>query len=605
MKKLRKILHYLRPYKGRIFFNILLSALQIIFSLFSLLMIIPFLRVLFGKESVVTVKPDFEFSSDAVNDYLNYYLGQIIEEFGESKALLIVSAYVIVMMLMKNLLFYFSKYVLVPVRNGVIRDMRNGIYKKVLKLPFSYFTEERKGDIMSKMTNDLKEIEWTIMTSIDMLITNPLTIIFFLVSLIIMSPSLTIFVLICLPIAGLIIGTIGRSLRKISRKGQDQMGTLLSKIEETLSGLRIIKAFTAERYMYRNFYEFNESYNNTMNHIYRKNYLASPLSEFLGVMILVIVMYYGGTLVLKNESSLSPEAFIAYIAVFSQIINPAKAFSTAIYNVQKGAASIDRINGILEAKEKIIEKPDAKSIQNFESEIKFKNVTFAYENICVLNNINITVKKGETVALVGQSGSGKSTMVDLLPRFYDIEEGEILIDGVNIKDYKIKDLRFMMGNVNQEPFLFNDTIKNNIAFGSERVSEEQITEAAKIANAHEFIMQTENGYDTVIGDRGVKLSGGQRQRLSIARAVLKNPPILILDEATSSLDTESEKLVQDALYKLMENRTSIVIAHRLSTVKNADRIYVLNEGDLIEQGTHSELIALNGNYKKLYELQIL
>jgi subfamily B ATP-binding cassette protein MsbA len=458
---------------------------------------------------------------------------------------------------------------------------------------------------MSKMTNDLKEIEWTIMTSIDMLITNPLTIIFFLVSLIIMSPSLTIFVLICLPIAGLIIGTIGRTLRKISRKGQDQMGTLLSKIEETLSGLRIIKAFTAERYMFKNFYEFNESYNNTMNRIYRKNYLASPLSEFLGVMILVIVMYYGGTLVLKNESSLSPEAFIAYIAVFSQIINPSKAFSTAIYNVQKGAASIDRINGILDAEEKIIERPDAKAIQNFESEIKFSNVTFAYENICVLNKINITVRKGETVALVGQSGSGKSTMVDLLPRFYDLEEGEILIDGINIKDYKIKDLRYMMGNVNQEPFLFNDTIKNNIAFGSEKVSDEQIIEAAKIANAHEFILQTEKGYDTVIGDRGVKLSGGQRQRLSIARAVLKNPPILILDEATSSLDTESEKLVQEALYKLMENRTSIVIAHRLSTVKNADRIYVLNEGDLIEEGTHNELIALNGNYKKLYELQIL
>jgi subfamily B ATP-binding cassette protein MsbA len=567
-------------------------------------MLIPFLRVLFGQEIAVTVKPEFEFTGDAMNNYLNYYLGQIIDRFGESSALLIVSAYVVIMILMKNVLFYFSKFVLVPVRNGVIRDMRNSIYKKILGLPFSYFSEERKGDIMSKMTNDLKEIEWTIMTSIELLITNPLTIIFFLVSLILMSPHLTVFVLICIPFAALIIGTIGRSLRKVSRKGQDQMGTLLSKIEETLSGLRIIKAFTAEKFMFKGFYDFNELYNKTMNRIYRKNYLASPLSEFLGVLILVGVMYYGGTLVLNKESALSPEAFIAYIAVFSQIINPAKAFSTAVYNIQKGAASIDRINGILNAENTITEKPDAKPIHNFNAEILFSNVTFAYENIRVLNKINISVKKGQTIALVGQSGSGKSTLVDLLPRFYDIEEGEIKIDGINVKDYKINDLRYMMGNVNQEPFLFNDSIRNNIAFGSENVTEEQIIEAAKIANAHEFILQAENGYDTIIGDRGVKLSGGQRQRLSIARAVLKNPPILILDEATSSLDTESEKLVQDALYNLMKNRTSIVIAHRLSTVKNADRIYVLNNGDLIEEGTHDELIALNGNYKKLYDLQM-
>jgi subfamily B ATP-binding cassette protein MsbA len=517
---------------------------------------------------------------------------------------LIVSAYVVVMILLKNVLFYFAKFVLVPVRNGVIRDMRNKIYKKILDLPFSYFSEERKGDIMSKMTNDLKEIEWTIMTSIELLIVNPLTIIFFLLSLIIMSPHLTLFVLICLPFAGLIIGSIGRSLRKVSRRGQDQMGTLLSKIEETLSGLRIIKAFTAEKFMFKGFYNFNEVYNKTMNRIYRKNYLASPLSEFLGVMILVGVMYYGGTLVLNKQGALSPEAFIAYIAVFSQIINPAKAFSTAIYNIQKGAASIDRINIILNAQNTIVEKTDAKDIKNFHSEIHYRNVSFAYENIQVLNNINITVKKGQTIALVGQSGSGKSTLVDLLPRFYDIESGEITIDGANVKEFKINDLRFMMGNVNQEPFLFNDTIKNNIAFGSEGVSDEQIIEAAKIANAHEFILQAENGYETNIGDRGVKLSGGQRQRLSIARAVLKNPPILILDEATSSLDTESEKLVQEALYNLMKNRTSIVIAHRLSTVKNADMIYVLSNGDLIEQGTHEELIALNGNYKKLYDLQM-
>jgi len=567
-------------------------------------MIIPFLRVLFSQEAIVTVKPEFSFSGSAFNNIINYYLGQIIETYGKKEALLVVSIFVIVMILFKNILFYFSKYVMVPVRNGVIRDMRNSIYKKILELPFSYFSEERKGDIISKMTNDLKEIEWTIMTSIEMLIRNPLTIIVYLITLIIMSPQLTVFVLILIPVSGAIIGTIGRSLKKTSRRAQDQMGTLLSKIEETLSGLRIIKAFTAENFVFKSFVNHNETYNNTMNKVYRKNYLASPISEFLGILLISGIMYYGGSLVLGNQSALSPEAFIAYIAVFSQIINPAKAFSTALYNVQKGAASIDRINIILDAENTILEKEDAVEMKSFEKEITFKNVSFAYENTFVVKDINLTVKKGQTVALVGQSGSGKSTLVDLIPRFYDITEGEILIDGKNIKDIKIDDLRSLMGNVNQEPILFNDTVKNNIAFGSENVPDEKIIEAAKIANAHDFILQTEAGYDTNIGDSGIKLSGGQRQRMSIARAVLKNPPIMILDEATSSLDTESEKTVQEALDHLMQNRTSVVIAHRLSTIRNADLICVMHKGEIIEKGTHNDLIKLNGNYKKLYDLQI-
>lgn len=605
-KKYKDAFRYLIPYKWNVILNFVFNILQIIFSLFSLLMIIPFLQVLFGKTELTTTRPDPGISGDAVSEWFNYFLSQIIIDHGKSQALLFVSLFVVVMIFLKNIFLYLSKYFLVNVRNGVVKDMRNNIYRKVLNLPFSYFSEERKGDIISRMTNDLKEVEWTIISSIELLFRNPMTIIFYLGALFYMSPSLTGFVLIMVGVAGFFIGRVGRTLKKSSKEAQDKMGTLLSTIEETLSGLRVIKAFNAERIINKRFEDQNIGYTETMNRVYRRNYLASPMSEFLGVAVLVTVMYYGGSLVLDNESTLSPEAFIGYIGVFSQIINPAKTFSNAMYKINKGMASIDRINDVMRAPTTIFNKRNAKSIQDFSEGIEYKNVSFSYvKDERVLQNINLKLEKGKSLALVGESGSGKSTIADLLPRFYDVNLGEILIDGVNIKDFKIKDLRALMGNVNQEPILFNDTIYNNIAFGGVNVKPEEVQRAAEIANAHDFITATDQAYETNIGDGGSKLSGGQRQRLSIARAVLKNPPIMILDEATSSLDTESEQLVQEALNNLMRNRTSLIIAHRLSTVKNADKICVLQKGEIIEEGSHNELMKKEGAYKRLYELQMI
>jgi len=604
MKKLKKIMVYAKPYKKYIFLNFSFNLIQVFFSLFSLLMIIPFLQVLFGTTEITAVKPELAFSGKSLNQWLNYELSYIIVEYGKAKALLIVSLFVGIMIFLKNIFLYFAKFSLVPIRNGIIRDIRNNIFYKILTLPFSYFTEERKGDIISRMTNDLKELEWSIMTSIEMLFLNPITILIYLGTLIYMSPFLTIFVLILIPVSGGLIGLIGRSLRKNSKQAQDKMGLLLVNIEETLSGLRVIKAFNAEKNINRKFKENNESYNRSMNKMYKKNYLASPMSEFLSVITLLIVMYYGGMMVLNQEGSLSAEGFIGYIVVFSQLIPPAKALSTAAYNIQRGMASVDRVNVILNAQNTIKEIDKPIKVSDFKESIEFKNVSFKYKDAYVLKNINLKIEKGQTVALVGQSGSGKSTLVDLLPRFYDIQEGEILIDGVNIKELKIKSLRGLMGNVNQEPILFNDTVKNNIVFGAENVENNKIINAAQIANAEEYINQMPEKYETNIGDRGSKLSGGQKQRLSIARAVLKNPPIMILDEATSALDTESERLVQDALTKLMKNRTSIVIAHRLSTIKHANIICVMHEGEIVERGTHDELNKLNGTYKKLRDLQI-
>ena len=492
---------------------------------------------------------------------------------------------------------------IVVIRNGVVRDIRSKIYKKVLRLQLGFFSDERKGDIMSRMTGDVTEVENSIMNSLDMMIKNPILILVSVIVMLYMSWSLTLFVFVMFPIAGFIIGRIGKSLKKESRKGQHKMGEILSIIEEDLSGLRIIKAFNAEKRAINRFEKENENYFNIMNQLMWRRFLAHPMSEFLGTTIIIVVLWYGGQLILNERSSLDAATFIGYLVFFYNIINPAKAFSTALYSVEKGLASMERIDKILATPSGIKEVQGAQSINSFDTSIVYDNVSFAYNSEKVLKNISLEIKKGQTIAFVGRSGSGKTTMVDLLPRFYDVTEGRITINGVDLRQLKLQDLRNLIGYVNQEPILFNDSFFNNIAFGMEHASEEEVVQAAKIANAHEFIITSEHGYHTTIGDRGDKLSGGQKQRLSIARAVLKNPPILILDEATSSLDTESERLVQDALEKLMRNRTSLVIAHRLSTIKNADMICVLHKGQLVEKGTHEDLLKAEGRYMKLHKLQ--
>jgi subfamily B ATP-binding cassette protein MsbA len=600
----KTVLYYIKPYKSQAILNIVFNLLASIFSLFSLVLLIPFLGILFGTEELVTEVPNFEFSADYAQQYFYYYMSSVIIESGKTKALLFVSLFVLAMILLKNVFAYFANFFMAALRNGVVMDIRNRIYKKVLNLHIGFFSEEKKGDIISRQTSDVQEFEWSAMSSIEMVFRDPIMIIIFLTTLFFMSPTLTLFILILLPISGIIIGRIGKSLRKSSKEFRERMGNLITMMEETIGGLRIIKAFIAEKKVSERFEKENNKYTRLANKIFRREYLASPMSEFLGVLSLLIVLYYGATLVLGGESEMKPQVFIGYIAVFSQIINPSKAVTTAYYRIQKGMAAIDRIDNVLKTEEIIKDSQIAATKKNFESKIEFRNVSFKYAEVDVLKDINLTVKKGQTIALVGQSGSGKSTLVDLIPRFYDIERGEILIDENNIKNIKIKSLRSLMGNVNQESILFNDTIFNNIAFGVETATEEEVIAAAKVANAHEFIMEAENGYQTNIGDRGSKLSGGQRQRLSIARAVLKNPPILILDEATSALDTESERLVQDALTNLMKNRTSIVIAHRLSTIKHADEICVLHEGKIVERGNHDELLNKNGVYKKLHDLQM-
>lgn len=605
MKKFFKVFRFILPYKWYAVANILCNLLGTVFGLFSIVMAIPFLGILFKSQPLVEVKPDLTLSLDSIIAFFNYIVSSIVKEHGASVALLFIISLVLVGSLLKNLFVYLSLWFLSPIRSGVIRDMRNALFRKVMVLPLSYFSDEKKGDIISKMTNDVNEIEVSIIRSLEMFFRDPITIIVYLTSLIIMSPQLTLFVLILLPIAGGVIGRIGKNLKKTSFKGQRRMGNLLSIIEETLGGLRIIKAFNAEEKVNKRFETSNEFYSELMVRMWRRRDLASPVSEFLGTIVVVLVLWYGGRMVLGGSSSLDGAGLIGYVALFYNIINPAKSFSSAYFNILKGIASAERIDTILGAENTIKDSVNAREIKGFEHSIEYRNVSFRYENDYVLKNINLTVEKGKTVALVGQSGSGKSTLVDLLPRFYDLEEGEILIDGVNIKEYTLYSLRELMGNVNQEPILFNDTFYNNIAFGVISTNEEAVINAAKIANAHEFIINTPSKYYSNIGDRGSKLSGGQRQRVSIARAILKNPPIMILDEATSALDTESERLVQEAIENLMKNRTSLVIAHRLSTVRNADLICVLHEGEIVERGRHEELLALNGIYTKLYNLQAL
>jgi subfamily B ATP-binding cassette protein MsbA len=612
MKKFFGVLRYVKGYWNYGILNILFNILSVIFGLFSLTMLFPFLQVLLlTKDEVIQetynkgVQP-FAMNASWMTDFVNYNLSSIIIKYGKLDALALICLFVIISIFLKNLFRYLGMFFIAPIRNGVVRDMRNKMYDKVLRLPLSYYSEERKGDIMSRMTADVQEVEWSIMQSLEMIFREPLTIIIYLAFMVRISPQLSFFSFVLLPLSGLMIGRIGKSLRRSSAKSKEKMGLLLSIMEETLGGLRIIKGFNAEKKMNAHFRDENQQYTDISVKMYRKTDLSSPLSEFLGVTVMVVILYYGGKLVLGNDPSMTGSILILYIASFSQLLAPAKSFTTAYYNVQKGLASGERIDKILNAEINIQDAKDAHSIQAFQKEIEYKNVSFAYregEVGWVLNGINLKIEKGKTIALVGQSGSGKTTLADMLPRFYDATQGEILIDGQNIKTLKLHDLRALMGIVTQESILFNDTVYSNIAFGIENVTEQQVVEAAKIANAHEFISQMPEGYQTNIGDRGSKLSGGQRQRMSIARAVLKNPPILILDEATSALDTESERLVQDALNKLMKNRTSVVIAHRLSTIQHADEIIVMQKGQLIERGTHNELLLRNGAYKKLHDLQ--
>ena len=607
MKGLYQLLvRFLPPYKGYVFLNVLFNLLGAIFGAFQFAALIPVLGILFGTQPLVDKPDNWSFNFENLTKNISYIISEVIQKSGREQALIYLGIFIIIMVVLKVGFTYLASFVMVPVRNGVVCDIRNKIYHKILSLPLGFFSEERKGDIIARTTGDVQEVDNSILNSIEMMFKDPMIIIINLCAMIIMSWSLTLFVFLLLPVVGYLIGKVGKSLKKPSMRGQNKMGELLTTIEESLSGLRIIKAFNAEKKMKTVFARQNTEYYNIMNNLMWRRYLAHPMSELLGTIVIVVVLWYGGRLVLNNTSALPPQEFITYIAFFYTIINPAKSFSTSLYSVQKGLASMERIDMILLAENNIVNKPDSVAVKEFTKEIEYRNVSFRYIEDEVLKNVSLTIEKGKTIALVGQSGSGKSTFVDLLPRFWDLNTGSILVDGIDIRDYKIADLRGLMGNVNQDPILFNDTFYNNISFGMESATLEEVMSAAKVANAHEFIISSPDGYQTNIGDRGGKLSGGQRQRISIARAVLKNPPILILDEATSALDTESEKLVQEALENLMKNRTSIVIAHRLSTIKKADLICVFHEGEIMERGTHDQLLSIDdGIYKKLHSMQNL
>lgn len=606
MKDFLKILRrFVPPYKYYLILNILFNILAAVLTIFSFAVIIPILEILFKINEQTYAYMEWGSASMkevAVNNF-NYFFSRMIELHGAGFTLLILGILLIVMTFLKTGVSYLSSYFMIPIRSGVVRDIRNFVYQKIVGLPIGFFTNERKGDVIARMTGDVAEIENSIMASLDMIFKNPIMIIVCLATMLTISWELTLFVLLLLPSAGYIMGKVGKKLKRKSLEGQNQWGVLMSIIEETLSGLRIIKAFNAENKMIGRFSANNQRFFRLTNRISRRQALAHPMSEFLGTVTIAIVLWFGGSLILSGNSTISAASFIYYLVIFYSIINPAKDLSKAAYSIQKGLASMERVDLILSAENPIKSPKNPKSLDKVRKGIEYRDVSFKYNTEWVVRHVNLTIKRGETVALVGQSGSGKSTMADLLPRFYDVDEGGIYIDGINVKELNVCDLRGLMGNVNQEAILFNDTFYNNITFGVESATMEQVIEAAKIANAHEFIMATEQGYDTNIGDRGSRLSGGQRQRISIARAILKNPAILILDEATSALDTESERLVQEALENLMRNRTTLVIAHRLSTIKDADLICVMHEGRIVEQGQHNELIALNGYYKKLVDMQ--
>ena len=605
MKSIRTLLQYLKPYKWLAVKNMLYNILSAFFALFTFTLIVPFLQILFNRVADVPHPEAFTFSAGYLKNYMSWLFSTSIDKFGAAQTLLIVVIIFAIASFIKNLFVFLANNCMASLRAGTVRDVRKKIYEKILRLPLSYFSEARKGDLMTRMSNDVQEIEISVVASLSMMFRDPFTVIIFIVYLIINSPQLTLVAGIMLPVSGWLIARISRSLKTRSFKGQQALGRLLSVLEETLTGLRIVKGFNAEDKMSKQFREENEKYTRQFRRVARKAYLAHPVSEFLSTLVLLIVLYYGGIVALKGTDNMSPDKLIAFVVVFSQIIQPVKSISNAWFNIQKGMASIDRVNQVFDAEETIIEKPDAIRISEFRESIEFRNVWFSYGDEPVLKDINLTFRKGQTVAVVGRSGGGKSTLADLIPRFIDPDRGTVLLDGIDIRDVNIKDLRHLMGIVSQQAILFNDSFHNNISFAlTEEGSRESVIKAAMIANAHEFVSETGEGYESVVGEGGNKLSGGQRQRISIARAIMINPPILILDEATSALDTESERLVQDAMIKLMENRTSIVIAHRLSTVQHADLIVVVENGRIEEAGTHEELISHpEGIYRKLYEMQ--
>ncbi len=600
---------FIKPYKRFMWLSLLFNLLSTMFSLFSFAALIPVLQILFGLKKANLEYMDWTWSSgmehiiDAVKNNLEFKIEEIVTSVGPSSALLYMGLFLIVMTAFKTGTAYLATLMTIPIRTGVVRDLRNQFFTKILSLPIGYFSDEKKGDIMSRMTNDVTEVELSLLSSVEVLFKHPLMILVYLSVMFAMSWQLTVFVLVLLPISGWVIGVVGRNLKKKSSIAQQMNGDLLSQLDESLGGLRIVKAFNAEDKMRDRFGALNEKIRQLYNHLHAKYVLAFPLSEFIGTVVIAILLWFGGLLIVGNESQINAAEFIYYLVIFYSITTPAKELSRAAYSIRKGMASLDRIDKIMQSENTLPDPIEPQNLAEFKDKIVYENLSFKYRDEWVLRNVNLEIPKGKTVALVGQSGSGKTTLIDLLPRFYDPQEGSISIDGIDIRDLRSIDLRNHMGNVNQEAILFNDSFYNNITFGVDTATMEEVIAAAKIANAHDFIMENPEGYQANIGDRGSKLSGGQRQRISIARAILKNPPILILDEATSALDTQSEKMVQDALDHLMQNRTTLVVAHRLSTIRKADEICVMHEGRIVERGRHEDLMALNGYYKKLVDMQ--
>ena len=607
MKEFLQVLRrFVPPYKKYLVLSVIFNILSAVLNIFSFAALIPILQILFqtgdAEEATCLMEWDWNNVQAVLMNNLNYYVTQLIAEFGQTTTLLLIGLFLALTTALKTGAYFLASATIIPIRTGVVRDIRNQLYQKITSLPLGFFSEERKGDIIARMSGDVQEVESSIMSSLDMLFKNPILIVVYFATLLFVSWQLTLFTIVFVPIFGWFMGIVGRKLKQKSIKAQALWSDTMSQVEETLGGLRIIKAFCAEKKMNTRFDRINSAYRNDIMRVNIRQSMAHPMSEFLGTVMIIIVLWFGGVLVLNNKAITGP-TFIYYMVILYSIIQPLKDFSKAGYNIPKGLASMERIDRILMAENTIKEAARPRPIHSFEYQIEFRNVSFRYGEQWVLKDINLTIPKGKTIAIVGQSGSGKSTLVDLIPRYYDVQEGEVLIDGINVKSLGLNDLRQLIGNVNQEAILFNDSFRNNIAFGVDNATQEQIEEASRIANAYDFITASEQGFDTSIGDRGGRLSGGQRQRVSIARAILKNPPILILDEATSALDTESERLVQDALERLMKTRTTVAIAHRLSTIKNADEICVLHEGRIVERGTHDELLSFDGYYKKLHDMQ--